>query len=227
MKDGKLNLRRQRFVAAYVETMNASEAVRQVWPRIKDPNVYGARMLAIDSVQDAVVKLNAERLMQNALRTDDVLTALQRIGYSSIVPVMEIMNPVIASQLREKLTAGESFAIKKLTYKTRVELVPGKEEEGQDSRVVQISDVAIEMHDKMGALGMLAKYLGLLPASGGRGGVGPLVENQQNNFYLQGNVSMLKLFQNIKTDELVKMLGLPEGYMDGPPAPEPTDGEDE
>lgn len=65
-----LSPKRRRFVEAYLQTWNASEAARRA--KYAHPNVQGARLLANVSIQAAI----STRLKQIAMQTDEILARL-------------------------------------------------------------------------------------------------------------------------------------------------------
>lgn len=76
-----LTRRNKLFIQEYIRTQNASEAVRRVYPAIKKPNVYGAVLLAKDSI-----KAEIEAYFKSLDMTkEDIQRAIANIGKSGKV----------------------------------------------------------------------------------------------------------------------------------------------
>jgi len=75
-----LTERQQRFVEAYLETGNASEAAVRAGTTSKDPNKAGYKFLHDPEVADSIAKAQGERAKRAGLTADAVLEGIQRIA---------------------------------------------------------------------------------------------------------------------------------------------------
>lgn len=232
-----LTRRRELFVEAYLQTLNAAEAVRRAYPLgVRWADRVGYRMLRNVEVAEAIQARQRERLERMRIRADDVLAELAALAYTDLPDVVawdSDGNYVVSAS--KDLPPRARKALKKIRIK-RKRLLVGDETKngGQDTAVWELEDFSVELHDKERAIQMLMRHLGLLPTGGKGAGAadgGPLM--QQNNFYVNGQVvidgrqvPIAELFRNFTPEAMVKLLGLPADFLEGPPVPEPTDGED-
>lgn len=141
-----LTAQQRRFVAAYLDCLNASEAARRAGYKTK-ANVQGARLLAYASIQAAVAAGTA----RYAMPASEVLARLAAIARGSLADVLRLPAPTTvgsdwALDLVKARETGAIHLIKKL-------------------KATKYGD-EVELHDPVPALTLIGKQHGLFKEQG-------------------------------------------------------------
>lgn len=76
-----LRRRQQKFVDVYVETGNASEAIRRINPKSKRPDIAGSKLKRKPEIRAAIEERTQEDIEEAGVRRNLLLKGLLRIAY--------------------------------------------------------------------------------------------------------------------------------------------------
>ncbi len=107
--------KRRRFVEAYLNTWNASEAARQAGYRGK-ANMVGPRLLAVDSIKAAVMA----RMKETSMQTDEVLKRLTQQASNEAASYIRGDGSIDLARL---IADGKSHLIKGIKYDQRGRMI--------------------------------------------------------------------------------------------------------
>lgn len=152
-KSGGLNKKQQRFVEEYIVDLNATQAAIRAGYSAKTAYRIGHDLLQKTSVSDAIQKAMAERSERTQITADAVLLELARLAFSDI---------------RKAVTFGAAA----VTIKESIEL--------DDATAAAISEISetrtqfggskrVKLHDKVKALELAGRHLGLFEKDKGPG----------------------------------------------------------
>lgn len=140
----KLSEKQKRFVQEYLVDLNATAAAKRAGYSPKTASEQGARLLANVKVQEEIQKAIEKRQNRVEITQDRVLQELASIAFAKGTDYASIISGVVMMNDTEKLTEEQKAAI--------VGIKQTKE------------GVEVKLADKMRALELLAKHLGLLQA---------------------------------------------------------------
>ena len=141
----KLTAKQQRFCDEYLIDLNATQAAIRAGYSVKTANEQGAQNLAKLSIQEAIAKEMAERSKRTGINQDRVVTELARIAF---VNPQNLIDPFDAS-IRADATDDDLACIQSVKVKTM---------EGSKGSSVERE---VKLNDKMKALELLGKHLGM------------------------------------------------------------------
>lgn len=145
---GLLNLQQQKFVAAYIETGNATEAALKAGYSKKTAYSQGHRLLKKREIQQAIQQPLQKAATKLEITADRVLTEIARLAFFDIRKLVDNTGkPLPLSELDDD-TAAAIVGLDVVNV--------GNEEKG----VGEI--LKFKLADKKGALEMAAKHLRLL-----------------------------------------------------------------
>ena len=149
-----LTAQQRRFVAAYLDCLNASEAARRAGYKTK-ANVQGARLLAYASIQAAVAAGTA----RYAMPASEVLARLAAIARGSLADVLRLPAPTTRED-GTTYTVGSDWAL---------DLVKARETGAihliKKLKTTKYGD-EVELHDVVDALTLIGKQHGLFKEQG-------------------------------------------------------------
>ena len=140
----KLSEKQKRFVQEYLVDLNATAAAKRAGYSPKTASEQGARLLANVKVQEEIQKAIEKRQNRVEITQDRVLQELTSIAFAKGTDYASIISGVVMMNDTEELTEEQKAAI--------VSIKQTKE------------GVEVKLADKMRALELLAKHLGLLQA---------------------------------------------------------------
>ena len=141
----KLTDKQQRFVDEYLIDLNATQACIRAGYSVKTANEQGAQNLAKLSIQEAIAKEMAERSKRTGINQDRVVMELARIAF---INPQNLINPEDAS-VRPDATDDDLACIQSVKVKT------------MDGAKGSSVEREIKLNDKMKALELLGKHLGM------------------------------------------------------------------
>lgn len=141
----KLTDKQQRFVEEYLIDLNATQACIRAGYSVKTANEQGAQNLAKLSIQEAIAKEMAERSKRTGINQDRVVTELARIAF---INPQNLIDPEDAS-IKPDATEDDLACIQSVKVKTM---------DGAKGTSVERE---IKLNDKMKALELLGKHLGM------------------------------------------------------------------
>ena len=142
----ELNEKQQRFVEEYMIDLNATQAAIRAGYSVKSASDIGGQLLGKTHVQHAIARAKAERSRRTGITSDRVLQELARIAFVNAADLIDL-----------KVISG-----------VKVKYVPHKElNDDGEIMIVDAIEREVKMCDKVRALDMLCKHLGLYDAKQG------------------------------------------------------------
>lgn len=138
MSKSKLNPKQQAFIAAYLQSWNATHAAIQAGYSEKTARQQASRLLSHVNVAEEI----EQRLVQLKMSGNEALARLSDIARGDISDFMTITDESTGFDFEKALKNGKMHLLKKIT------LGKGK--------------ITFEMYDKQAALNTIAKHHGLL-----------------------------------------------------------------
>ena len=137
--------RQDLFVEEYLIDLNATQAAIRAGYSVKTANEQGSRLLANVSVQSKIAREMAERSKRTGINQDRVVLELARIAF---VNPKDLIDPLDAS-IKSGATDDDLACIQSIKVKTM---------EGEKGSSVERE---VKLNDKMKALELLGKHLGM------------------------------------------------------------------
>lgn len=141
----KLTDKQQRFVDEYLIDLNATQAAIRAGYSVKTANEQGSQNLSKLSIQEAIAKEMAERSKRTGINQDRVVLELARIAF---INPQKLINTKDAS-IKTDATDDDLACIQSVKVKTM---------KGAKGTSVERE---IKLNDKMKALELLGKHLGM------------------------------------------------------------------
>ena len=133
-----LTEKQKRFVAEYLVDLNATQAA--IRAGYKDPNI-GRQLITKNNVSEEIRKAMADRQKRTEITQDAVLEELAAIGFSRATDYAAIRGPLVELTPTDQLTDEQKKAIASI-------------EQGNFG-------IKLKLHDKVRALELLGKHLGM------------------------------------------------------------------
>lgn len=140
-----LSPKRQRFVEEYLIDLNATQAAIRAGYSPKEANHRGSKLYANDNIRAAIDKALADRSKRKSIDQDHVLTELATIAFGDITGIVRFENGEMIIEETANLSNEQRKIIAEMSEKNF---------KGERSR-------SVKMHDKMKALELLGKHLGM------------------------------------------------------------------
>ena len=141
----ELTEKQQRFVNEYLIDLNATQAAIRAGYSAKTADQQGCRMLTNVKVQQKISEEMAERSKRTGVNQDRVVLELAKIAFVNAADVIDSDDAAI----KEGATTDDTAAIQSV----KVKVIPGKQGEGIERE--------IKLHDKLKALELLGRHLGM------------------------------------------------------------------
>ena len=139
---GALSPKRQRFVQEYLVDLNATQSAIRAGYREKSAGVQGARLLANAAVQAEIKVQQQERARRVGITQDRVLSELAAIAFACGTDFTRVApDGTLETRPTDQVPPGKLPAVAAMKYSTR--------------------GVEIKLYDKLRALELLAKHLGM------------------------------------------------------------------
>ena len=137
-----LTAKQQAFVSEYLVDLNATQAAIRAGYKAKTAGQTGAENLKKPQIQEAIKKANENRLKRTNISSERVLQELARIAFALATDVVLVEDGEVRIRDTESLSIDQRAAIAGI-------------KEGR-------AGIEIKMHDKVKALELLCRNLGLL-----------------------------------------------------------------
>lgn len=141
----KLTKKQQVFVEEYLVDLNATQAAIRAGYSADTANVIGCENLTKPNIQQAIAEQMAERSKRTGVNQDRVVLELARIAF---INPKNLINPVDAS-IKPEATEDDLACIQSVKVKT------------MDGAKGSSVEREIRLNDKMKALELLGKHLGM------------------------------------------------------------------
>lgn len=142
-----LTEKQKRFVAEYLVDLNATQAA--IRAGYKDPNI-GRQLITKNNVSEEIRKAMADRQKRTEITQDAVLEELAAIGFSRATDYAAIRGPLVELTPTDQLTDEQKRAVASI-------------EQGNFG-------IKLKLHDKVRALELLGKHLGMFDGKSGQQG---------------------------------------------------------
>ena len=151
-----LTPRQERFVEEYLRDLNATQAAIRSGYSVRTANEQGARLLANDSVADAVARAKAERSARLGLTQDRVLQELAAVAFARMPDFAEWGDDgQINLKPSDGLTEDQAAAVAQVTETEKFIKSVDKGEQ------LMSRERSIKLHDKLAALKLLGQHIGM------------------------------------------------------------------
>lgn len=182
----KLSPMRQRFVAEYLKDLNATQAAIRAGYSERSAYVQGPRLLGEPEVKAAIDAGIARRNKRLEISQDRIVKELAKIGLADIKDYLSFRT--------EKTQVGfDDDGTPIIDYAPVIELIPSEDVDGTVIQEVSLSQkgvFAFKLQDKMRALELLARHLGML----------------NDRVQLGGSVNLNNPLEGLTTDELRQLI---------------------
>lgn len=158
MAQRHLNQRQQAFIAEYLISLNASDAYRKAGYAAKNANISGPQLLSNPSIAKAVATAMAERSTRMGITADMVLKALAKIGFASMRAFISVD---AEGQPRIDLSANSGDSLDALSEVSTETVLESKGSCKDAPTADSIRKTRIKLHDKLAALELIGKHLGM------------------------------------------------------------------
>ena len=151
------NPKRERFCQEYLIDLNQTEAAKRAKYSGHTAAQQASRLFSDVKIQARIAELMAQRNERTRVTQDRVVKELAMLGFSDLQNYITIdpLTGAIQAKGFEDMPPGESRALKAIKEDRAIK-------EDADGKGVTVYDkVSFTMHDKIRALEILAKHLGL------------------------------------------------------------------
>jgi len=153
-KDRKMTRKQAAFCREYVIDYNATQAAIRAGFSKNGAAVTGDRLLRKSNISAFIDELEAEKQAKRDVTIDKILSEYAKIAFTDLPGIINYSRGIMSLSDFEKLTPDQRACIKKFKIKTGKPLA-------DDPDKVPCDYVEIELHDKMHALDMMGKHLGM------------------------------------------------------------------
>lgn len=151
VKTKELTPKQQLFVNEYLVDLNATQAAIRAGFSEKSANVNSSRMLTNANIQNAIQQGLKKKLSKPDNLSDRVISELTKIAMVDIKDFLKFDKDGVVLKNSDDV---DGTMINEVSSRT----IENETEQGTNRRV----NLKFKLHDKMKALEMLSKYLGLL-----------------------------------------------------------------
>jgi phage terminase small subunit len=141
----KLNARQQRFVDEYLVDLNATRAAIRAGYSAKTALQQGPRLLVNVGVQEAIAKAMSKRSKKVEITQERVLLEFARVAFGDIRKVMSWGEEGVTLKSSDELSDDDAAIVSEVSETAT--------EKGRNLK--------LKTHDKMKALEMVARHLGM------------------------------------------------------------------
>ena len=141
----ELTEKQQRFVEEYLVDLNATQAAIRAGYSEKTATEQGARLLINVKVQDAIIEAKAKRSKRTEITQDRVLQEISRIAFSDIRQVIKWTSNAVTLKSSDELDDDDAAMVSEVSQTT----------------TATGGTLKIKVHDKMKALELAGRHLGL------------------------------------------------------------------
>ena len=157
MAKKKLSPMRQRFVAEYLKDLNATQAAMRAGYSERTSYVQGPRLLGEPEVKAAIDAGIARRNKRLEISQDRIVKELAKIGLADIKDYLSYRTAMTQVGVDDDGTPI-------IDYAPVIELIPSEDVDGtvvQEVSLSQKGTFSFKLQDKMKALELLGRHLGL------------------------------------------------------------------
>lgn len=157
---GSLNPREQRFALEYVIDLNATQAAIRAGYSAKTAYAKGSQLFRKIEVREQIDSLISSMMEAKVMTATETLVELSKIGRASLRKMTHITPD---GDPYTDLGAADSDDLDAVAEMSIEDFTDGREVDDEGKTIKRdVRRVKIKMHNKIAALGLLAKYHGLL-----------------------------------------------------------------
>lgn len=146
--------KQKRFVEEYLIDLNATQAAIRAGYSVKNADKIGSELLGKTRVREAIAKAKAERSRRTGISQDRVVQELARIAFVNAADVIDTNDAsIIANAERDDLACIQAVKVKQMSG-----------DKGD------MTEREVKLADKLKALELLGKHLGLFEPRTDTGG---------------------------------------------------------
>jgi phage terminase small subunit len=156
-----LTPKQQQFVNEYLIDLNATQAAIKAGYSRKTARVIGSENLTKPAIRQAITRAQAERSRRTSITADQVLERLAQIGFSDMAQVATWDDDGVRVIPEEELDDDSRAAIKKVKHRHRTTV-------DENGNQMTHKETEVELHDKVRALTLMGRHLGIFQAPEGQ-----------------------------------------------------------
>jgi phage terminase small subunit len=156
-----LTLKQARFVEEYIVDLNGKQAAIRTGYSPRTAEVQASRLLSNAKVHSAVKQAMQARSRRTGITADRVLIELAELAFSNISDFLQVQRDGSVQIDLARASRDRSAAVHDVILSTPAE--------GSDDEVRITKLTRVELFDKLRALEMLARHLGMYPSTESRG----------------------------------------------------------
>ena len=149
-----INSRQEAFVREYMIDHNGAQAAVRAGYSPKTARVTACKLLTKANIKRSLGELERKAEAKAEKCTDDVLRRLIDIAWTDLTEIADFDGQSMTFRSFKKLTPAQRACIKDFKVKAMTKL----DEEGKP---IEVDMVEIKLHDKLKALELYAKYIGM------------------------------------------------------------------
>lgn len=143
---GKLSSKQERFIEEYLIDLNATQAAIRAGYSTKYADRQAHILMINGRISSAISVAKAERSKRTGITADRVLEELAKVGFANLTDIVTLDEAAVKRGSHADDTAAiQSIKVKRITT-----------EEGDN-----IVEREVKLHDKIKALDLIARHLGL------------------------------------------------------------------
>ena len=152
------NHRHERFCQEYIFDLNITKAAERAKYSKKTAAQQGSRLFKNVKIQERIIELKAARIERTHVTQDKVVKELALLGFSDLQNYISIDELTGAIQAKgfEQMPPEESRALQSIKEDRVIK------EDADGKKMTVYDKVSFKMHDKIRALEILARHLGML-----------------------------------------------------------------
>jgi phage terminase small subunit len=147
-------------VEEYIVDLNGKQAAIRAGYSPKTAEVQASRLLSFAKVRKAIKAAMDSRSRRTGITADRVVLELEKLAFSNIFDFIELRSDGSVQIDLLRATRNRAAAIYEVTVKVHAE---SSSDEARSAKLIQI-----ELCNKLKALDMLARHLGMFPMAGRR-----------------------------------------------------------
>lgn len=191
-----LTPQQQKFVEEYLVDLNGTRAAIRAGYAEKSAFVHASRLLRNAKVADAIDAAMQARGERTKIDQDRVVKELARVAFSDIRGIAEWDGERLRYIDSEALDDEAAAAIQEITDKTTTT----RSGRGSDATVTDRREVKIKLYDKMRALELVGRHLGMFKDA----------ERETSSQVLAQAIALMLRQEPLALDAIVAQLGAPK-----------------
>lgn len=149
------------FCQEYIIDLKGAAAMRRIGFRGKRPDQAAQEYLRKPEIQDRIYELKLERSHRTRISQDRVVTELARVALADLHQIAAWDKNGVRARASSRLSPDDRAAVRSVKQRKTVRR--------QGEETVETVELHITLHDKVRALELLGKHVGLGSGDGGEG----------------------------------------------------------